>query len=115
MRATLSSQAAAPPPPSPYQTPPPGEENDALAAAPPGTPPVEPIEEIRPPKKRKAHAEPEDPYAPLGIRAGAFDLFPAVELSGGYSTNPGQSARGEGRRARERRARAEGAVELVAA
>jgi hypothetical protein len=87
----LSSQTAPPPPASPYQTPPPDDSNAALAAAPPGTPPIEPIEEIPPPKKRKAHAEPEDPYAPLGIRAGAFDLFPAVELSGGYSTNPGQS------------------------
>jgi hypothetical protein len=86
-----SASQPVPPPPSPYQTPPPGEESTALAAAPPGTPPVEPIEEIRPPKKRKAHVEPEDPYAPLGIRAGAFDLFPAVELSGGYNTNPGQS------------------------
>jgi hypothetical protein len=81
-----------PPPASPYQVPPPGEENAALAAAPPGTPPVEPIEPIaKPAKKRKAHTEPEDPYAPLGIRAGGFDLFPAVELSGGYSSNPGQS------------------------
>ena len=87
---------AAPPPPSPYQKPPPDDSNAALAAAPPGTPPVEPIEEIRPPKKRKAHVEPDDPYAPLGIRAGAFDLFPAVELSGGYNTNPGQNADAKG-------------------
>ena len=93
---SLSSQAAPAPAPSPYQAPPPGEGSNALAAAPPGTPPVEPLEEIRPPKKRKAHAEPEDPYAPLGIRAGAFDLFPAVELTGGYSTNPGQSAQAKG-------------------
>ena len=74
----------------------PDEENSALAAA-PGTPPVEEIGPIRrPPKKRKAHSEPEDPYAPLGIRAGAFDLFPAVELSGGYDTNPGQSQNKKG-------------------
>ncbi len=93
---TLANEPA-PPPVSPYQTPPPGEENAALAAAPPGTPPVEPIEPIvKPPKKRKAHTEPEDPYAPLGIRAGAFDLFPAVELSGGYSSNPGQSHDAQG-------------------
>jgi hypothetical protein len=82
------------PVPSPYQipqAPPSDEENTALAAA-PGSPPVEEIGPIRkPPKKRKAHEEPEDPYAALGIRAGAFDLFPAIELSGGYDTNPGQS------------------------
>jgi hypothetical protein len=97
-------QAAAPPP-SPYQTPPPGqadagaanEGNTAMAAVPPGTPPVEPIEEIKPPlKKRKAHTEPDDPYAPLGIRTGAFDLFPSVDLSGGYSTNPGNSSTPKG-------------------
>ena len=29
-----------------------------------------------------------DPYAPVGIRAGSFSLFPAVELSGGYDSNP---------------------------
>jgi hypothetical protein len=91
--ATQSSPLANEPAPvSPYQIPPPGEEDAALAAAPPGTPPVEPIEPIaKPAKKRKAHTEPEDPYAPLGIRAGAFDLFPAVEFSGGYNTNPGES------------------------
>jgi hypothetical protein len=50
----------------------------------------------RPPPKRKAHAEPEDPYAPLGIRAGAFDFFPAVELLAGYNTNPEQSQPAKG-------------------
>jgi len=29
-----------------------------------------------------------DPYAPVGVRAGSFTLFPAVELSGGYTSNP---------------------------
>lgn len=55
----------------------------------PGAPPVDfgPIR--RPPKKRNAHPdEPDDPYAPLGVRLGAFDLYPAVELIGGYNTNP---------------------------
>jgi hypothetical protein len=38
----------------------------------------------------------EDPYAPLGIRAGALTLWPAIELSGGYDSNPesGNVARG---------------------
>ncbi|HXD45342.1 MAG TPA: outer membrane beta-barrel protein [Pseudolabrys sp.] len=58
-------------------------------AAPPGEPPVE-IGPIRkPPPKRKAHVEPPDPYAQLGLRAGAFDLYPAIEFIGGYATNPG--------------------------
>jgi hypothetical protein len=30
-----------------------------------------------------------DPYAPLGLRAGSFFLYPAIELSTGYDTNPG--------------------------
>ena len=62
----------------------------ALApAAPPGEPPVE-IGPIRKkPPKRKAHVEPDDPYAQLGIRAGGFDLYPAIELIGGYASNPG--------------------------
>jgi hypothetical protein len=30
-----------------------------------------------------------DPYAPLGLRAGSFLLYPAIELSTGYDTNPG--------------------------
>jgi hypothetical protein len=73
-----------------YQTPPP--DTDAFAAA-PGAPPVElgPIRKL-PPK----HTEPDDPYAPLSVRAGAFDLFPAVELIGGYDTNPGRVAGGAG-------------------
>ncbi|MBI1201684.1 MAG: outer membrane beta-barrel protein [Rhodopseudomonas sp.] len=42
--------------------------------------------------RRKAADGSDDPYAPLGVRAGAFTLFPAVELSGGYATNPQQTA-----------------------
>lgn len=83
---------------SPYQVPqipetqPSNEANTALAEAPPGTPPVPEIGPIRkPPPKRKAHPEPLDPYDPLGIRAGAFDIYPAVEFIAGYDTNPGQS------------------------
>ena len=90
------------PTPSPYQVPqipeaqPSDEANAALAAAPPGTPPIEDIGPIRkPPPKRKAHVEPPDPYDPLGIRVGAFDFYPAVELIGGYDTNPGQSQNGK--------------------
>ena len=76
-----------------YQTPPP--DTSAFANA-PGAPPVElgPIRKL--PPKRKAHTEPDDPYAPLGVHAGTFDLFPAIELIGGYNTNPGQSAGGQG-------------------
>jgi len=29
-----------------------------------------------------------DPYAPIGVRAGSLLLFPAIELTGGYDSNP---------------------------
>ena len=74
---------------SPYQKPAADAAYAQAPAAPPGSPPVEigPIRKL--PPKRKAHTEPPDPYAQLGIRAGAFDLYPALELIGGYATNPG--------------------------
>jgi len=62
----------------------------------PGTPPVELGPIRRAPKKHRAHSEPDDPYAPLGERAGAFTLFPAIELIGGYDTNPGRTPGGGG-------------------
>jgi hypothetical protein len=37
-----------------------------------------------------------DPYEPLGIRAGAFLLYPAVELKAGYDSNPARSENGGG-------------------
>jgi len=99
----IAPGAPAPAVVSPYQKPPP----DAAAANPlttangayaqaPGAPPVElgPIRQA--PKKRKAHTEPDDPYAPLGVHAGAFTLFPAIEFIGGYDTNPGRAPDGKG-------------------
>ena len=78
---------------SPYQTPPP--DTGAFAYA-PGTPPVElgPIRKL--PPRRKAHSEPDDPYTPLGVHAGAFTLLPAIELIGGYDTNPARTPGGAG-------------------
>lgn len=74
---------------SPYQKPAADAAYAQAPAAPPGSPPVAigPIRKL--PPKRRAHIEPPDPYAQLGIRAGAFDLYPALELIGGYATNPG--------------------------
>jgi len=87
-----------PAPVSPYQTPAktsPATGGGAYAQA-PGMPAVVPPGPIRrPPPKRKAR-DPDDPYAPLGLRAGAFDLFPAIELVGGYDTNPGRSPNAQG-------------------
>lgn len=33
-----------------------------------------------------------DPYEPLGLRTGAFILRPAIDISGGYDSNPGRDA-----------------------
>jgi len=94
--ATLAPGTPAPAPVSPYQVPqltPSGEGNTALAQA-PATPPVEVIGPIRKPlRKRKSFAEPEDPFAPLGIHAGGFVLYPAIDFIGGHDSNPGQSAK----------------------
>lgn len=80
---------------SPYQQPIPELPSEPLAAA-PGVPPVE-LGPVRRPQKRRAHPdEPADPYAPLGIRAGAFTLFPAIELIGGYDSNPEAAQNGDG-------------------
>jgi hypothetical protein len=65
----------------------------AAFAQAPGTPPPETeIGPVRKKPKRKAHTEPPDPYEQIGLRTGAFDVYPAVELIGGYNSNPGQSA-----------------------
>jgi hypothetical protein len=101
----LPSGVAAPLVQSPYDQPPPqlqqssAESASTASTAPgtplattPGAPPVEfgPIR--RPPKRGKAAEE--DPYAPLGVRVGAFDLYPAVEVIGGYNTNPANTPGG---------------------
>jgi hypothetical protein len=80
---------------SPYQKPPADSAAGAFAQA-PGTPPVELGPIRQPSKKHKAHTEPDDPYAPAGVRAGAFTLYPAVELIGGYDSNPGRVPGGSG-------------------
>ena len=94
-RAAIAPGAAAPPKVSPYQKPATKSASGAYAAA-PGSPPVELGPIRRPPKKRKAHVEPDDPYAPLGLHAGAFTLYPAVELIGGYDSNPAHSSGAQG-------------------
>ncbi len=83
---------------SPYQQPIPPLASDAFAQA-PGHPPVPDIGPIRrkPKKKLRAHPdEPIDPFAPTGIRAGSFDIYPAIELLGGYDSNPNQAGDGKG-------------------
>jgi len=47
------------------------------------------------PPRRRPPAE-DDPFAPTGVRVGAFTLRPAIEVSGGYDSNPGQVEGGGG-------------------
>jgi hypothetical protein len=53
---------------------------------PPGMPPLNTLPLGTP--QRPLPIAQGDPYAPLGMRAGSFLLYPALELSGGYNSNP---------------------------
>jgi hypothetical protein len=77
------------------QTPPrvPDAAQRALASGPPGLPPVALTQTYTRPKIRKRPAE-DDPYAALGVRAGTFLLYPAIEFSVGRNTNPAQTPGG---------------------
>jgi hypothetical protein len=78
---------------SPYQKP---AANKAFASA-PGEPPLPELGPIRKkPTKRRAHIEPDDPYAALGIHYGGMTYFPAIELIGGYDTNPARTPGAKG-------------------
>ena len=107
-RAALRPGAALPPPPDELPvTNPPAEVHPLAAANRPGsTPPIPPLEyynysvsspTLPQPNTFALGALPQrllpilaekDPYAALGIRAGSFLLFPTLDLSAGYSTNP---------------------------
>lgn len=58
------------------------------------TGPIAPVNGFTRPVRR--FSDKDDAYEPLGIRAGAFILKPAVEVGAGYSTNPGQDIKGRG-------------------
>jgi hypothetical protein len=45
---------------------------------------------------RRRTAIEDDPYAPAGVHAGAFLVLPAVEVIGGYDTNPARTPAGRG-------------------
>ncbi|PPD13855.1 MAG: hypothetical protein CTY25_11435 [Methylobacterium sp.] len=72
-------------------------------AAPAGIPPVsssvaEPapgLPGVTPRQPRRLPLE-QDPYAPLGIRSGGMVFRPALEVSGGYDTNPTRTATNRG-------------------
>ncbi len=62
-----------------------------------GTPdPVLALGPTVPPVLTKKRPPEEDPYAPLGIRVGGMTLFPAIEQSIGYDTNPNRTQQRKG-------------------
>ena len=59
----------------------------SLGTPPPGGPPLNTLP-LGTPALRPLPIAEGDPYAPLGLRAGSFLVYPAIELSAGYDTNP---------------------------
>lgn len=91
--ASDAAPTVAAPAPSSYQKPIPPLAEQAMAARIPVTPVgVQPAPIV----KRKKLAAEGDPYEPLGLRLGTFDVFPAVEAYGGFDTNPGARSSGSG-------------------
>lgn len=89
-----------PPPPTGSQTggpptPPPDPRGPAARTQPrAGTPAATPDAATTPPRRRPPPED--DPFAPVGLRLGVFEVKPGVEISAGYDSNPGQSANGRG-------------------
>jgi hypothetical protein len=59
----------------------------SASTPPPGTPPLNTLPLGTPPLRPLPIAA-GDPYAPLGLRAGSFLLYPSVDLSAGYNSDP---------------------------
>ena len=66
----------------------------SASTPPPGTQPLNTVQPGTP--QRPLPIAESDAFAPLGIRAGSFLLLPALELSGGYATNPSAVPNGAG-------------------
>ncbi len=61
----------------------------------PNQPPVE-VGNVPPTRKKKKKTAEADPYDPLGWRSGGLLYYPAIELIGGYDSNPERTANGKG-------------------
>jgi hypothetical protein len=59
----------------------------SVSPPPPGAPPINTLP-LGTPALRPLPIAEGDPYAALGMRAGSFLVYPAIELSAGYDTNP---------------------------
>jgi hypothetical protein len=69
---------------------PPAAGGAANATAPAPNAAAVPVPAVLPPRPRPPPPE-DDPFAPVGIRAGTFVLRPALEVMTGYDTNPARS------------------------
>ncbi len=58
-----------------------------VATPPPTAPPINTLPLGMQPQRTLPIAE-GDPFAPVGVRAGSFLLFPSLDLAGAYSSNP---------------------------
>jgi hypothetical protein len=67
--------------------PPPIDFAPSASPPPPGAPPLNTLP-LGTPQQRLLPIAEGDPYAQLGMRAGTFLVYPSVELSTGYDTNP---------------------------
>jgi len=63
----------------------------ATATVPPTTAAAQPVPVVVPPRRPLPVAPDDDPFGPVGIRAGTFVWRPAVEMATGYDTNPARA------------------------
>jgi hypothetical protein len=63
------------------------------AVADPAAASAQVVPTIATPTRRRLAAEP-DPFDPVGLRLGSLTLWPAIELTGGYDSNPTHSSFG---------------------
>ncbi len=93
---------AAPPPPGVVPAPAvasvptrPSAQTERRGAAAIPAPAVTLVPAVVTPSRRRIVIE-QDAFAPVGVHAGAFALFPAIELTGGYDSNPTHIPGGKG-------------------
>jgi hypothetical protein len=88
------------PAPAPLSVKPPAPTNAGQSAyaqaGKPGAPPIEVGNQPPTRIKKKKKKEELDPYDPLGMRSGGLIYYPAVELIGGYDSNPARTSGGKG-------------------
>jgi hypothetical protein len=93
-----SARDIAPGTPAPAPLASPASPNGKSAYASAGKPGAPPIETGSPPptrNRKKKKGEEVDPYDPIGVRSGGLIYYPAIELIGGYDSNPSRSSGGK--------------------